>query len=365
MSLFRSLNDAALAANLNKNEAKVFLALMNQTIGFGKSVNHLTHKRLANLTNMRLDRLYPAIEGVIKKGLFEVEDSTYYDYRYQIATVFINENPVFFTPHLPKNRKNIRKEETPSVFKNVAPKNRDIYNITSTSFNLTLFKPQQPRCPAELTITSLPQPVVVDVDKKLPKKSEPTPPTAKPIVCQTEQPQRPATPADPIPPHFEEVELLPLFKQKDHSTCRNALHDLSLKQQQRVMKTIEIKEKMEVIYNPVGLLIVLAKAERKGCLIIPKITSHASHRTFEEQEAVKKKESTGLEDHFGKLNWLKDNTNLGEQSLRAFAEKMEMSHYLEDTCFVQHWLAYHAKQMKQPIQALAVTLGLEAVLPKE
>ena len=374
MSLFRILNEAALAANLNKNEAKVFLALLNQTIGFGKSVNHLTHKRLATLTKMRLDRLYPAIDGIIKKGLFEVEDSTYYDYRYQIAAIFLKEEPVFFTPHLPKNRKNIRKEETPSVFKNVAPKNRDIYNITSTSFNLTLFTPQQPRSPTEPIAPPLPTRDTVDeivVVDKLNKKSESLPQAVEPPICktvsqtisQTAEPSHLAKHAAITSAPSAGIDLPPIFEPKHHAACRKALCHLSLEQQQRVIKTIEIKEKLEVIYNPVGLLIVLAKAERKGCLIVPNVTTHASHRTFEEQEeAAKKKGNTGLDDHFGKLNWLKSNTNLAKQTLPLFAEEIGMSLYLEDTRFVRHWLMYHAKQTQQTLQALATTLGLAAVL---
>ena len=127
MSLFRALNTASLEANLNKNEAKVYTALMNQTLGYGKSFDHLTDKRLAQLTGIRIDRLYIAIEGVIEKELFEVEESKHYDYRYSIAEKFLDQYPVFFTPHLPKNGENFREKENISEIQKMLPKNGDIH----------------------------------------------------------------------------------------------------------------------------------------------------------------------------------------------------------------------------------------------
>ncbi|VAW83075.1 hypothetical protein MNBD_GAMMA16-853, partial [hydrothermal vent metagenome] len=261
MSLFRTLSEAALIANLSKNEAKVFIALLNQTLGFGKSFDHLTYKRLAQLTGIRLDRLYEAVDGVIDAGLFEQETSSYYDYRYQIAEKFLKQSPIFFTPHLPKNGNNLPKEEDLSVPQNDPPKNGDIHNNTSTSFNPT---------------KSIPQQTAVEYEKSPPPSSVNLPATIEP---------------------------------QHQATCLNALKDLSPEQQRRVIETFEIKGKHETIYNPVGLLIVLAKAEREGRLIIPKINHHPSHRAFDAVEKPIKndenKDSSVLEDRMGKLNWLK------------------------------------------------------------
>jgi phage replication O-like protein O len=169
MSLFRTLTEAALAADLNKNESKVFLALLNQTLGYGKSFDHLTDSRLAQLTSVRLDRFHTAVEGVVEKGLFNVEASNYYNYRYQIAEKFLDKHPVFFTPHLPKKGIDFRKSETISVFRNDPPKNGDIPNNTFTSFNQT--KQQQPNPPHQQPATqqqaeiSPPSPKDVVVDE--------------------------------------------------------------------------------------------------------------------------------------------------------------------------------------------------------
>ena len=42
MSLFRDLNQTAIEANVGKNAYKVFLALLEQTLGYGKSTDRLT-----------------------------------------------------------------------------------------------------------------------------------------------------------------------------------------------------------------------------------------------------------------------------------------------------------------------------------
>ncbi|MCK5813499.1 MAG: replication protein [Cocleimonas sp.] len=338
MSLFRSLNEASLDANLSKNEAKVFSALMNQTIGYGKKFDHLTDKRLAQLTGVRLDRLHIAIEGVIDKDLFEVEESDYYDYRYQIAEKFIEEHPVFFTPHLPKIGMDFRPSETISIFQNVAPKIGHIHNNTLTSFNLTSTQPQQQSAVENKVVTP------------------PSPPAETDVVVDV------GNSVDDIADDAK-IDLPPTIDEKHHATCHKALDSLTLGQQQRVLKTFEIKDKNEVIYNPVGLLIVLSKAEREGRLIVPKIKNHPSHRRFDEpvesiESSTNSEAKKGLGDHFGKLDWLRQHAKLNNQPMTIFAEKMQMSKYLEDRQTVQLWLTIHAKREHISIEALAKTLAL-------
>ena len=337
MSLFRALNTASLEANLNKNEAKVYTALMNQTLGYGKSFDHLTDKRLAQLTGIRIDRLYIAIEGVIEKELFEVEESKHYDYRYSIAEKFLDQYPVFFTPHLPKNGENFREKENISEIQKMLPKNGDIHNTTSTSFDLTSSNQQQQQRPVQAI-------------------AKPAPSCNFDVVV---------------------VELPKIIEEKHRPACIHALGGLSVEQQQRVLKVFEIKAKSEVIYNPVGLLIVLAKAEREGRLIVPKVIKHPSHQLFHAPEAAKPSEISEpsepceasnyspnsadkeiMEDHFGKLNWLRFNAKLNDQSMLALAEKLQMKAYLQNQEMLQFWLTFHAKQEHKTVQELAKILEL-------
>ncbi|MCK5902591.1 MAG: replication protein [Cocleimonas sp.] len=100
MSIYRNLVENALAANLTKNEHKVFLGLILETIGYGKDHAHLTDKRLVQITGIRIDRFHIAMAGVIEKKVFDRVESNHYDYRYTIPNQFLTE-----------------KADTPSVIK--------------------------------------------------------------------------------------------------------------------------------------------------------------------------------------------------------------------------------------------------------
>jgi phage replication O-like protein O len=123
MSLFRNLIHAAIQADFGKNSFKVFSALLQQTLGYGKEKDPLTDKRLAYLSGVRLDRVRPAIEAVLKTGIFERAEAKRYDWCYCIGAEYLAEHEKackkkypdkavqFFTPALPKNRENSQKTE--------------------------------------------------------------------------------------------------------------------------------------------------------------------------------------------------------------------------------------------------------------
>ena len=316
MSLFRALNEAALAANLSKNEAKVFMTLTNQTIGYGKTFDHLTNKRLAQLAGIRQDRLHVAIEGVVEKGLFTVKTSTYYNFRYQISNTFLELFPIFFTPHIPKNRVNFQETERVSEIKNDPPNFGNIHNNTFTSFNLTSLTSQQAAI-------------------KPPIKKEPSVPEKVSGV----------------------VRILQNIAKKDQAIYLQAFSELSVRQQQRVLNVYENKEKVTIIYSPPKLLMALIKAEKDGRLILPEHISHASHKPFQSEEKTKQEKID--EDHFGKLTWLKDHAEADAIPLPELAEKMLMGVYLEDTHFVKFWLGCHAEQEGKTIEELAKRLMID------
>ena len=113
MSLSRELNRAALDFNLGKNALKVFMALMDQTIGYGKETDRLTDRRVAYLSRVRIDRCRPAIQAVLSCGLFSQREAKQYQYRYTIGEKYLSQYPNdCYTPALPKNRENLLKTET-------------------------------------------------------------------------------------------------------------------------------------------------------------------------------------------------------------------------------------------------------------
>lgn len=113
-SLSRDLIDAALAADLSKNEYKVFLALFRQTLCYGKASDPLTLKRLAKLTGIRKDRLAHAVQGVIAVGLFNATEHKLFDTLYSISNLVLKDSSVpLFAPHLLSNRMDLPPAEAP------------------------------------------------------------------------------------------------------------------------------------------------------------------------------------------------------------------------------------------------------------
>lgn len=85
MSLAIALIDAALGADLNKNELKTFLVLFRQTLCYGKTSDALTFKRVAKLSGIRKDRIKPALQRLVSTGLFEATPHKLYEHAYRIA----------------------------------------------------------------------------------------------------------------------------------------------------------------------------------------------------------------------------------------------------------------------------------------
>ena len=119
-SLYRDLNDTARAFCSTKNELLVVMALSNQTLGYGKISDPLTDKRLAKITGIRLDRLRPAINAVISKGLFDRQPHKRFDHEYSIGKDFLQAYPdTVYTPSLSQNaqKKSISEKQNP-IFRN-------------------------------------------------------------------------------------------------------------------------------------------------------------------------------------------------------------------------------------------------------
>jgi hypothetical protein len=118
-SLSRDINDTARAFCSTKNELLVVMALTNQTIGYGKISDPLTDKRLAKITGIRLDRLRPAINAVIGKGLFDRKPHKRYGHEYSIGADFLQAYPdKVYTPSISPN--NTISEKQNPIFGNNA-----------------------------------------------------------------------------------------------------------------------------------------------------------------------------------------------------------------------------------------------------
>jgi hypothetical protein len=125
MSLAHDLIDAALAADLTKNELKTFLVLFRQTLCFGKTSDALTLKRIVKLSGTRKDRVKPALKRLVEVGLFEATPHKVYEHTYTIAAHFqaVSEAELV-APSVPKNGKGFRNSE--ETFRNSGEKASEI-----------------------------------------------------------------------------------------------------------------------------------------------------------------------------------------------------------------------------------------------
>ena len=110
MSLAHDLIDAALGADLNKNELKTFLVLFRQTLCFGKTSDALTTKRIAKLSGIRKDRIKPTLKRLVSAGLFEVAPHKLYEHTFTLAAHFLAQSEAGFNaPTHPENGKPTQK----------------------------------------------------------------------------------------------------------------------------------------------------------------------------------------------------------------------------------------------------------------
>lgn len=103
-TLLRNLLEAALEGGLSQNEWRAFAAILIKTIGYGKRADHPNFTQLAKLTGIRKDRIQPAVDALIEKGLFEIDAHARYDRVYTIPAKFFEDGkvqPRFFAPSIP------------------------------------------------------------------------------------------------------------------------------------------------------------------------------------------------------------------------------------------------------------------------
>lgn len=142
-ALLRETLTALLTDDLSKNELKVGIALIIQTIGYGKRTNNLTMKRLANITGINIrggiDRIEKPIQTLVNNGWIEQQEhkGRDYDYTYQLPEKFFQGQTVerFFAPGIPVT------EEAPQALGKV-PQSLRTYRVkTNTDLNPTQTKP--------------------------------------------------------------------------------------------------------------------------------------------------------------------------------------------------------------------------------
>ncbi len=133
MTLARDLIDAALATDLSQNELRIFLALFRQTLCYGKASDPLTLRRLIDLTHIRKDRLIPALNRLLERGIFNQTPHRKHEHRYSIAAHWLENAQGIYAPSLHKTDTTFRETEALSVEQNHTINNLNIINQTSTT----------------------------------------------------------------------------------------------------------------------------------------------------------------------------------------------------------------------------------------
>ena len=133
MTLARDLIDAALAADLSQNELHVFLALFRQTICYGKIRDPLTVNRIAHISQIRKDRLPPALNKILQIGLFTEIKSKSYEHHYAIHADFLAKHPQgFYAPSIPQKRDPTYETDPPSEKRAHTSTTLTVINPTTT-----------------------------------------------------------------------------------------------------------------------------------------------------------------------------------------------------------------------------------------
>jgi phage replication O-like protein O len=270
-SLFRNLLNAAIDKKLKQNELKVFIFLLEKTLGYGKRSDRLTTGVIAHSTQIRKDHAKKAIAGLLKSGLFNREKSRHYEFRYTIGKTFLAHfDGIFFTPALPKFGHSLPKLED-------APEN---WEHTSLDLNPSLSLPIPPR--PTLTVNlglggdDLPKErrcgCQIDEDNFQARPSLTAGVDFIPYATQSA-----ATPIQHSQWRWQESGLtIPSsISKNNHNFCINILQKGSLQQAQDTLSVYNEMQDKGLVRNPPLLLKTLAKLSIKGELALPQANTTA------------------------------------------------------------------------------------------
>jgi len=305
MSLFRDMIKSALDSDLSKNEYKAFLGLLHQTLGYGKASDNLTDNRLSTITGVRKDRLRIALDGVVASGLFDVKDHARFDYCYTFGLSFLaSHSGTFFTPSLPKNRRNFRETEVVSE------------NRVHTDTNPYQFNPTQPLANTET--------VAVDSDGIC---SESVAFDNDGICSESVAANHPEPCVG-----FALPEQIP---KENKAVCQRLLGKLSLEQRNKALQVFSSMVVEGRVRKPAGLLITLAKAAKQGTLIVPETVScsaplHPSHIAISQQRTSSHDKAV---EHSADLSFIQLQAKLQNKPLHEIAMFYGKQHLLKE---VQH-----------------------------
>ena len=385
-SLFRELSRVATKANIGKNSFKVFNTLVEQTLGYAKGIDNLSDRRLAYLSNVRIDRFRPALKVVLDLGLFDQIPAKKYQYHYRIGKTFLDKHgdkpfytPAiskqawkdldFDTPDVPKNRADFQKTEAISEKERHTALDLNhslsilltpLQTLLNTSVEMLQQQMQQQlqimqqQMQQQAQLISLllqnqPNPLNPNsaIESTLPtdieqthcnfQKTEQKPNHSKKQTKIETEPSE-SVPMDNNMPVDEALPLpqvlVKLIPETDHPECQNLLKTLKAAQQRDLFVVYEDMAKRKAVRFPMPLFKELIKRAKKNALTLPQAETEANKplhpsmiiETPAMRAAREEEEAANEGDELREM--LRINSKIVGTTVEKLAEKMLLTHLL-------------------------------------
>ena len=260
-SIFRDMIQTAIDLDLNKSELQVFLAVLKQTLGFGKVSDPLSYGRIAMIVHKRKDHVKEAIGRLLQTDLFDTAKHTYFDYTYSIGAAFLlNHRGNFYTPTLPKTQAGYTRMEK---FCEVQDTTTEVNPPTNNNpIPAVASHPKQaeskPCCQTEC-----------EQHKSAPNQSNPTEVEVK-ATSETDNHSTQNTNSSSFDWTQTEMPILPKsIEASNHAKIYAIFKQGTLDHAKNALSVFTEMESKKVIHSPTGLLISLSQSAQKGELTLP------------------------------------------------------------------------------------------------
>jgi phage replication O-like protein O len=297
-SIFRDMIQTAIDLDLNKSELQVFLAVLKQTIGFGKVSDPLSYGRIAMIIHKRKDHVKEAIGRLLQTDLFDTAKHAYFDYTYSIGAAFlINHRGDFYTPTLPKTQAGYTKMEKfceeQDTIEAISPKN----NHPSQASDEPIAKPVSTAShPKQTESKHCCCQTGCGQDNSTPNKSDPSEVEVKaPSKTQTDNSTTQNTNSSNFDWTQTKMPILPKsIEAVNHAKIYAIFKQGTLDHAKNALSVFTEMESKKVIHSPTGLLISLSQSAQKGELTLPdttpqvdlsKVPLSAAHLRYDPEQA--------------------------------------------------------------------------------
>ena len=290
--------EAALNANLSKRQWAVVAAVLQQTLGYRRSVHDLSAVRLAQLTGIQRNHIWQAKQELVEMGVL-ISAPGHYGERLGFKVVQ-NKNSASSPPN-----KAARSEQKPPI---VAP---DL-GATDSQFRPPIDSQSGPE-PVPKQDTILSKPIVSNHNSYATAESSP----------QKIDVENPPPPAATCPTTTETALEWP----PDLATClrheiTGLLCDLESTTAQSVLDILEMGLEAGSVRKPVGYVRTLVQSARKGELVTAEAQAWRQQRQQQHRQALQVQAQVQARERAGEQAWLQQMAHLRGLSVEQMAAEL-------------------------------------------